>query len=581
MKLGRVLADSPLPAGPLSQQGSNSREVHIIRLVLRMAAILTNKVQAKRSGSYGHTQVPSSIQSLSASVLQQLEQSGLLRWLAELAQATAQQLHKHADSRGGAVLSGGGSASGGSSRGRSSGSSGSIPGSTTGTSSSSSSADARDTDLTEHTLAVLKVLEEVQTLGLCSECDANVADALAAVSLAGMQLIPAVGGYVSVSLPGKGPSGQQLDPDISLAELVGSTASLLTMMCGICIAKLHPDVAGSLVYLRWSSISAVILSYASLFQDEECLPSLSSNISSNDASGSKTAAACSIPDGSSGSSSNRSTASTRQAASQTSSIQRALLVPGATQTWIGAACAAWGRASQQPHAIPPSHLELLALLGFSREAALWVAACWAIRACGSLLRLQDLMAVNPCVKAAAGLRAGWQVQAFPVPLSSTKAGSARVGWDPAACRHMLHMCNLCSSSAALLQSCCTSWQEVCLRLPAVLMYWAAHQQDGSFLEASLQAGKHSAPLATVVAQQFELLVEHCDGGWPEGTAPITSEAAISDTLQCSVLVLNRLQQLRLKPASSSSSSKSMVAPSQSTVGEALVMVLLSLVARLP
>jgi hypothetical protein len=87
-----------------------------------------------------------------------------------------------------------------------------------------------------------------------------------------MQLIPAVGGYITVSLPGKGPSGQQLDPDISLAGLVGSTASLLTVMCGACIAKPHPDVAGSPVYLRWSSISAVILSYASMFQGVECLP---------------------------------------------------------------------------------------------------------------------------------------------------------------------------------------------------------------------------------------------------------------------------------------------------------------------
>jgi hypothetical protein len=442
-----------------------------------MTAILTNKVQAKRSGSYGHTQVSSSIQSLSASVLQQLEQSGLLRWLAEVAQATAQQLHEHAESKDGAALSGSGSASGGSS------SSGSIGGSVS--CSSSGSADVRDTDLTEHTLAVLKVLEEVQTLGLCSECDATVANALAAVSLAGMQLTSAAAGYISDSLPGKGPPGQQLDPDISLAELVGSTASLLTVMCGVCIAKPHPDVAGSPVYLRWSSISAVILSYASLFQDAECLPSLSSTAagSSNDASGSKTPAADSIPDGSSGSSSrrsNRSTraASTRQAASQTSSIQRALRVPGATQTWIGAACAAWGRASQQPHAIPPSHLELLALLGFSREAALWVAACWAIRARGSLLRLHDFMAVNPCVKAAAGLRAAttWQVQAFPVPLSSTTAGSASGG-----IQQHVDTCCTCATCAAALQ------QEVCLRLPAVLMYWAAHQQDSDLLTASRQS----------------------------------------------------------------------------------------------
>jgi hypothetical protein len=108
-----------------------------------MAAILTNKVQAKRSGNYGHTQVSSSIQSLSASVLQQLEQSGLLRWLVDVAQATAQQLHEHADSKDGAAPNGSGSASGGSS------SSGSIGGSVS--CSSSGSADVRDTDLTEHT----------------------------------------------------------------------------------------------------------------------------------------------------------------------------------------------------------------------------------------------------------------------------------------------------------------------------------------------------------------------------------------------------------------------------------------------
>jgi hypothetical protein len=69
-----------------------------------------------------------------------------------------------------------------------------------------------------------------------------------------------------------------------------------------------------------------------------------------------------------------------------------------------------------------------------------------------------------------------------------------IGWDPAACRHMLHMCNLCSSSAAggVSAAACSadvmasrtvvSWKLACRRASTVprLLQWL-HSSSSSLL----------------------------------------------------------------------------------------------------
>jgi hypothetical protein len=260
-----------------------------------------------------------------------------------------------------------------------------------------------DTDLADFTSAVFVVLERVLDLVLCGETNAAVGNAFATLAAAGMQLTIAAVRLISASLPGKEPSGQQGAPNASLTDLVGSVSSTMLVLCAVCIKRPHPDVVGSPVYLDWSSISAVVLSYASLLRNSESLPNLSTNSTSSSGSDSDSTTlpqTGSSPGGNScgscGGNSSRKDSSSQQAASQSSSSTPQ--VSGIAETWPAAALAAWGRASQQLQALPASHVELLAMLGISKEVALWVAACWATKAGSTLPFLHDFIAVHPCVQ---------------------------------------------------------------------------------------------------------------------------------------------------------------------------------------
>jgi hypothetical protein len=110
-------------------------------------------------------------------------------------------------------------------------------------------------------------------------------------------------------------------------------------------------------------------------------------------------------------------------------------------------------------------------------------------------------------------------------------------------------------------------QQLCLRLPAVLMYWAAYQPLSRFVADATRAGFDSIMLTGTAAQVFEYTVASFGGQWPEGKAPVTSEAAVSDTLQYAVLALNRLQGLR-QPSAGPSAAGSNSGSSSSGSGRA-------------
>ena len=110
--------------------------------------------------------------------------------------------------------------------------------------------------------------------------NAAVGNAVAAVEAANMQLITAAAQFVGASLSRQGESGQQLGPPLAL--LVGSISSAMhsVVACALCGGP-QPAVLASPEYLRWSSICAIVASYASFFQDMQHLPDLASSTSTD------------------------------------------------------------------------------------------------------------------------------------------------------------------------------------------------------------------------------------------------------------------------------------------------------------
>ena len=130
--------------------------------------------------------------------------------------------------------------------------------------------------------------------------------------------------------------------------------------------------------------------------------------------------------------------------------------------------------------------------------------------------------------------------------------------------------------------------QLCAYLPAVTLYWVAAKQHSDFAAVCPDTGMCSAYIASVPASN----VDNLFGSWPADQAPAVSEVTVSDTVHAAVLCINRLQQLRHQDPelnSSSSGSSSISLPSSKgppgpkgfLFGEAVMMTLLSMLARLP
>jgi hypothetical protein len=530
----------------LFQQGSgNNSALLLYSQYVKAAGVLL--VDASNDGLMLNS---GSMKSLGASLQQQAQRSGLLRWLAALAQITAQQLDKHAAKKHGAAYN----ASSSSSSTAAAGSSGN-----SSSCGSSGGLGVIDSSLIAFTRKVLPALENVSTWSSVHGLDAAVGKAVAAVQAATMQLITA-----AAQLVGPSQSGQQLGPPLQLGSLVGSASSATYKLavCALCGGP-HRDVLASPEYLRWSSACAIIASYASLFQDTQCLPGFAS--SSTITNGSQTAAQTSSSQAGgrnsskSGSScSNRSSRddggsskrSTHTAAGQSSNQQQGVGMSGDHDTWSGAAHAAWEGPMQQQHALPASHLELLSFLGFSKEAALWVAACWACRAQIKLPSLLDLTAVHPCklfteeyADEVQQQLAGGDTEADSIFHSPTRGMMQRL----MAAQADPNQQQPGSAEYATLR------HQLCVYMPAVTLYWVAVKQHSNYAAACREAGMCTAFVASVPASNIDSAL----GSWPANQAPAVSKVAVSDTVQAALMCINRLQQLRLtiaEPASSRSSS---------------------------
>jgi hypothetical protein len=353
-------------------------------------------------------------------------------------------------------------------------------------------------------------------------------------------------------------------------------------------------VLASPEYLSWSSFCVIVASYASLFEDTQGLPDLTSSSTVTNGSSSSKSPSSGSSRGSgrrgsskSGHGSNISAGGSTSrpsgnAAGQGSNHQQGIGVSRAFKTWNLAALAAWEGPMQQQHALPASHLELLSFLGFSKEVALWVAACWACRVDIKVPSPVDFMEMHPCHRFAEAY-ADVVVKQLAGADTSCFSGQWAHSIFHSPTKGMFQRFEAGQQQPVSLEYATLRYQ-LCVYLPAVLLYWVAAKQHSDFGKACNSAGMCGAFIASVPASNIDSTL----GTLSANQDHDVSEAAISDTVLGVVLVLSRLQQLRhlaAEPASGSSaaasSSKGSTIPTGDPFDEMVMMTLLSMLAPLP